>query len=208
MVVTVMMLLLLGMLEFGFIFDQHLTIEYGSREGARVGAALANGTPTAPCATVDNNVIAAVQRVLASPGSRVTLSRVSEIRIYKANASGTQTGSLYNRWTYQAAGGPSRRRQAPRLQERPDQLVGVHPQQHHDGPRLDRGAAHLLLRACHADVGRHELLRRARAGHDPDHRQDRHGPQSRKLTDEDPDHSPFPIAAARPVRSSSSSRAR
>ena len=36
-----MMLLLLGMLEFGFIFDQHLTLEYASREGARVGAALA-----------------------------------------------------------------------------------------------------------------------------------------------------------------------
>ena len=44
MVITVMMLLLLGMLEFGFIFDQHLTLEYSSREGARVGAAMANGS--------------------------------------------------------------------------------------------------------------------------------------------------------------------
>ena len=46
MVVTVVMLLLLGMLEFGFVFDQHLTLEYASREGARVGAALANGATT------------------------------------------------------------------------------------------------------------------------------------------------------------------
>ena len=31
------------MLEFGFAFDQDLTIEYATREGARVGSALANG---------------------------------------------------------------------------------------------------------------------------------------------------------------------
>ena len=43
MVITVLMLLLLGMLEFGFLFDHHLTLEYATREGARVGAALANG---------------------------------------------------------------------------------------------------------------------------------------------------------------------
>jgi TadE-like protein len=107
MVVTVMMLLLLGMLEFGFIFDQHLTIEYSSREGARVGAALANGSSTIPCAQVDQNVVAAVQRVLTSPGSRVDESKVSEIRIYKSTSAGVQSGNIYNLWVYQAAGGPS-----------------------------------------------------------------------------------------------------
>ena len=40
MIITVVMLLLLGMLEFGFLFDHHLTLEYATREGARVGAAL------------------------------------------------------------------------------------------------------------------------------------------------------------------------
>ena len=106
MIVTVMMLLLLGMLEFGFVFDQHLTLEYSSREGARVGAALGNGSSTIPCAQVDQNVVAAVQRVITSPGSRVDESRVSEIRIYKSNASGTQTGTTYNLWVYAKAGGP------------------------------------------------------------------------------------------------------
>jgi len=106
MVITVMMLLLLGMLEFGFLFDQHLTIEYSSREGARVGAALANGSSTIPCAQVDNNVVAAVQRVITSPGSRVTESRISEIRIYKSTATGVQSGNIYNRWTYLKNGGP------------------------------------------------------------------------------------------------------
>jgi Flp pilus assembly protein TadG len=107
MVVTVMMLLLLGMLEFGFIFDQHLTIEYSSREGARVGSALANGSSSIPCAQVDQNVVAAVQRVLTSPGSRVDESRITSIRIYKSNASGTQTGTTYNQWIYSKAGGPA-----------------------------------------------------------------------------------------------------
>ena len=42
--VPVVMLLLLGMLEFGFIFTHHLGLEYASREGARMGAALGSGT--------------------------------------------------------------------------------------------------------------------------------------------------------------------
>ena len=43
MLVPFFLLLLLGMLEFGFAFDQNLTLEYATREGARVGSALANG---------------------------------------------------------------------------------------------------------------------------------------------------------------------
>jgi Flp pilus assembly protein TadG len=107
MIITVMMLLLLGMLEFGFLFDQHLTLEYSSREGARVGAALANGSTTFPCATVDDHVVAAVQRVLTSPGSRIDASKVSEIRIYKATSTGDQSGSLANIWSYSPGAGPS-----------------------------------------------------------------------------------------------------
>jgi len=106
MIVTVMMLLLLGMLEFGFVFDQHLTLEYSSREGARVGAALANGSSTIPCAQVDNNVVAAVQRVITSPGSRVNEAKITEIRIYKSTSAGIQSGNTYNLWVYQKAGGP------------------------------------------------------------------------------------------------------
>lgn len=106
MIITVMMLLLLGMLEFGFLFDQHLTIEYSSREGARVGAALANGSSTIPCAQVDNNVIAAVQRVITSPGSRVAEDQVTSIRIYKSTAAGVQSGNVYNLWVYEKNGGP------------------------------------------------------------------------------------------------------
>ena len=114
MVVTVAMILLLGMLEFGFVFDHHLTIEYASREGARVGSALANGGGTMGCgtgqspnaATVDPQIVAAVQRVLTSPGSQVVESRVSSIKIFKSTATGTQSGTSVNVWTYSAGAGP------------------------------------------------------------------------------------------------------
>jgi hypothetical protein len=111
MIITVVMLLLLGMLEFGFVFDHHLTLEYSTREGARVGSAMGNGGGTLGCAagqspnaaTVDPQIIAAVQRVITSPGSAVVKSRVTEIRIYKANATGDIAGSSSNKWVYSAS---------------------------------------------------------------------------------------------------------
>ncbi len=115
MIITVVMLLLLGMLEFGFLFDHHLTLEYSTREGARVGSALGNGGGALGCgagqspnaATVDQQIIAAVQRVITSPGSAVVPSRVTEIRIYDANVNGDITGSSSNKWVYSAGAGPS-----------------------------------------------------------------------------------------------------
>ena len=106
-IITVVMLLLLGILEFGFVFDEHLTIEYSSREGARVGAALADGSSSIPCADVDGHIVAAVQRVLTSPGARVKADQVGEIRIYKATSTGAQQGALVNVWTFQTGGGPT-----------------------------------------------------------------------------------------------------
>ncbi len=101
--VPVFVMLLFGMLEFGFAFSHNLTLEYATREGARTGAALAKGTNGVPCAgppgtTVDDEIMASVQRVLTSPGSPVVISRISEVRIYQADASGNQVGSNYNRW--------------------------------------------------------------------------------------------------------------
>lgn len=93
-VVPVFMIILLGILEFGFVFDQTMTVNYATREGARSGAAFAAGNSTSmPCADVDKNIIAAVQRVLEAPGSNVDVSKVSRIRIFKASATGTDSGS-------------------------------------------------------------------------------------------------------------------
>jgi hypothetical protein len=108
LIVPVFMLLLLSMLEFGFVFDHNLSLSYASREGARVGSALVNGGGPLGCgggqspnaATVDPAIITAVDRVLNSPGSLIDRSAVSEIRIYRANSSGNQIGASANVWTY------------------------------------------------------------------------------------------------------------
>ncbi len=109
-IVPVFMLLLLGMLEFGFIFDQTMQISYATREGARSGSAFASGNSTTMiCNTtvdVDKNIIAAVQRVLKAPGSRVVPSQIQEIRIFRADANGRPTGDV-NHWTYRAGAGPT-----------------------------------------------------------------------------------------------------
>jgi hypothetical protein len=98
-----MLMILFGMMEFGFVFSHHLTLEYATREGARLGAALGAGNADAPCSgtspePVDWQIIAAVQRVITSPGSQVPPSRVSEIRIYKATATGAETAGVVNVW--------------------------------------------------------------------------------------------------------------
>jgi hypothetical protein len=105
--------LLLAVLELGAAFNHHLTLEYATREGARFGAALANGGGPLGCgsgkspnaATVDARIIEAVQRVLTSPGSPIALNEVSQIRIYKANAAGNESGPV-NVWTYTPGTGP------------------------------------------------------------------------------------------------------
>jgi Flp pilus assembly protein TadG len=121
--VPLFLVLLLAMLDFGFALYTNLTLEYASREGARVGAALAAGNSTTlPCANVDDHVIAAVQRVLQSAGITVRVgpsdplkSGVNWIRIYKAtpttapylDGGGYDVANNYNQWTYAATGGPT-----------------------------------------------------------------------------------------------------
>lgn len=114
MIVPVVLLMLLGMLEFGFVFDHSATIGNATREGARMGSALVNGGGTLGCLTtpaqspnrddVDGRIVAAVQRILAAPGSRVVLADVDEIRIYNATSTGTEITGQVNVWVYSAGG--------------------------------------------------------------------------------------------------------
>jgi hypothetical protein len=90
LILPALMILLLGLVEFGFIFSNHQGLEYATREGARTGAALANGqngqngAPAATtCTTIDSQIIAAVQRVLTGKGSMVQVGDVSQISIFK-----------------------------------------------------------------------------------------------------------------------------
>jgi hypothetical protein len=115
LIVPVFLLILFGMMEYGFVFTHDLTLEYATREGARAGSALANGGGTLGCNTgqspnwtqVDPQIIAAVERVLTSPGSQVVVSRVTQIVIYKADpTTGANDQGLSNTWTYSAGAGP------------------------------------------------------------------------------------------------------
>ena len=108
-------LILFGMIEFGLLFTHDLTIEYAVREGTRAGAALSNGGGNLGCSsgqspnwrTVDPLIVAAVERVLQSPGSQIVVARVSQIVIYKANAvTGADDQGLHNIWTYASGAGP------------------------------------------------------------------------------------------------------
>jgi hypothetical protein len=111
LIVPVLVLALMAILEFGLAFNHHMTVEYATREGSRTGSALARGGRTncvggVDLVGVDQQTIAAVQRILKSPGSPITLSDVSEIRIYRADASGNQVGSQANSWRYTGGTGP------------------------------------------------------------------------------------------------------
>jgi hypothetical protein len=111
LVVPVFMMLLLIMVEFGYAFNHNLTLQTATREGARTGAALASGG-VSNCAggndpgKVDAQIVGAMQKILKSPGSDIVMSNVSQIRIFKASATGAQIGTYVDVWTYSAGAGP------------------------------------------------------------------------------------------------------
>ena len=107
-VVPLFLLLLLGMLEFGIAFTHDQTLAYATREGARTGAALADGNTAYPCGTAnfDAPIVAAVQRVLESPGSLVHVNDVTSLKIYLANPDGTASAS-FNTWVLAVGAGPT-----------------------------------------------------------------------------------------------------
>ena len=109
-----LLVIVFGLIELAGLMSDAMTMSAASREGARYGGALVNGGGALGCssgqspnaATVDPNIVAAVERVLTGTGTRIALSDVSEIRIWKATLSGTETAGLVNVWTYQLNGGP------------------------------------------------------------------------------------------------------
>jgi hypothetical protein len=109
MVLPIVLMVVVIAAEMGLVFDDLLTVGYGSREGARVGSALAKGNVKdcsggADPAGVDEAIVAAVQRILKSPGSGVDIDDVLEIRIFKATASGGETAGAVNVWRYTGEG--------------------------------------------------------------------------------------------------------
>ena len=105
MVLPVILLVVVSVAELGLAFGNVHTIGYGSREGARVGSALATGK-VLDCsggddpAGVDAVLVSAVQRILKSPGSGIDISEVQEIRIFKSTSTGAETAGKVNIWRY------------------------------------------------------------------------------------------------------------
>jgi hypothetical protein len=106
--------LVFGLIEMGFLFSSHLTLSGATREGARMGGNLANGGNPLGCgagqspnaANVDPQIIAAVERSLTGAGTEITLANVTEIDIFKATPSGGVSGTSINVWIYNFNGGP------------------------------------------------------------------------------------------------------
>jgi hypothetical protein len=103
-----------GLVEMGFLFSSHLTISAATREGARMGSNLANGGGTLGCAsgqspnaaTVDPQIIASIERSLTGAGTEINLANITEIRIYQATASGGEVALKFNKWIYNPNNGP------------------------------------------------------------------------------------------------------
>jgi hypothetical protein len=105
LILPIVLLVIATIAEFGLAFDDLLTVGYGSREGARVGSALAKGevfdcSGGADPALVDATLVGAVQRILKSPGSGVDIGDIEEIRIFKATSAGAETPGRVNIWRY------------------------------------------------------------------------------------------------------------
>jgi Flp pilus assembly protein TadG len=104
MVIPIIMTMALTIAEFGVAFGTNMSLIEATREGARVGAVLVNGSNSFGCpgspgaANVDPQIVASVQRVIESPGSGVTLANVDWVRIYKADATGNPIAGTTNEW--------------------------------------------------------------------------------------------------------------
>jgi Flp pilus assembly protein TadG len=109
-----MLILVFGMVEMGSAFSHNMTIASATREGARMGSNLANGGGPLGCgggqspnaATVDPRIIAAVEKVITGTGALVSLADVTEIRIFKSTATGTESGTNFNIWRPSPGTGP------------------------------------------------------------------------------------------------------
>ena len=114
LLLPLLLVLVFGVIELANAINQGLTIAAATREGARVAGALVNGGGALGCgsgqspnaANVDPIIVASVERILTGTGAPITLQNVTQIRIWKATATGDEVVGFANVWTYQANSGP------------------------------------------------------------------------------------------------------
>jgi Flp pilus assembly protein TadG len=84
------MVVLLALIEFAFVFNAMLAVDFATRDGA-LAAAEAGSASDADCA-----ILRAVDRSVTPPASN---SRISEVRVFKADENGQPVGpaNVYDR---------------------------------------------------------------------------------------------------------------
>lgn len=87
--VPLMMFMIVGATDVSTLLDDHLSIVYAARAGARVGSVIGSYAPSGAPYTADCAIIGAVQAALASSRN----VQVTAITIYQANSTGGITGT-------------------------------------------------------------------------------------------------------------------
>ena len=85
----IFVLLMMGMLEFGFLYNNILTVQYAARQGVSA-AAQAGGVDGADC-----SILKQVERALTTPIDR---SRVTSVKIFKSDADGDPIPGIVNEY--------------------------------------------------------------------------------------------------------------
>ncbi len=85
----IFVLVMMGVLEFGFLYNNILTVQYAARQGVSA-AAQAGGVDGADC-----SILKAVERALTTP---IDKSRVTSVKIYKSDANGDPIPGAINQY--------------------------------------------------------------------------------------------------------------
>ena len=93
LVFPIFFVLLMGMIEFGLVFNALLSINFASRDGSLIAAEAGN-------AVGSDCVI--LERIEASIGAPASKAQITNVQIYKANKNGVQIGGFVN--TYNRTG--------------------------------------------------------------------------------------------------------
>jgi Flp pilus assembly protein TadG len=87
LVFPIFFVLLMGMLEFGLVFNALLSINFASRDASLIAAEAGNAVGS-DCVILDK-----VERSIGAPASN---KRITQVRVYKADKNGNQVGSAVN----------------------------------------------------------------------------------------------------------------
>ena len=89
LVIPIFILLMMGLLEYGFLYNNILTVQYASRQGVSI-AAEAGALDGADC-----SVLKAVENALQSPTNRTS---VEAVEVYESDTNGDAIPGRVNRY--------------------------------------------------------------------------------------------------------------